>query len=209
MQNKSHHHVHESRTFSKRSTWCKQTLTPSRRVLTKIRHELILGHNPQTLTTKIVKKLYPRDPKHICNKLRCNRNARTSNANEEERYWTINLVYVGVELLEKHERTSDWDVTQWLPSPTVNDRGKVGVGKVRQNDLAFQMNASSRKVLRKCLKGIIITEPNMRRWRSEDEEAPERRGFRVGVDLRLGVIDTTNVNRKRGRERKSNQKSSK
>ena len=30
--------------------------------------------------------------------------------------------------------------------------------------------------------------------RSEDEEAPERRGFRVGVDLRLDAIDTTNVN---------------
>ena len=29
---------------------------------------------------------------------------------------------------------------------------------------------------------------------SEDEEAPERRGFRTGVDLRLGAIDTTNVN---------------
>ena len=29
---------------------------------------------------------------------------------------------------------------------------------------------------------------------SEDEEAPERRGFRDGVDLRLGAIDTTNVN---------------
>ena len=44
---------------------------------------------------------------------------------------------------------------------------------------------------------------------SVDEEAPERRGFRAGVDLRLGAIDTTNVNRKRGRERKNNQKSSK
>ena len=29
---------------------------------------------------------------------------------------------------------------------------------------------------------------------SIDEEAPERRGFRAGVDLRLGAIDTTNVN---------------
>ena len=29
---------------------------------------------------------------------------------------------------------------------------------------------------------------------SVDEEAPERRGFRAGVDLCLGAIDTTNVN---------------
>ena len=42
---------------------------------------------------------------------------------------------------------------------------------------------------------------------SEDKEAPERRGFRVGVDLRLGAIDMTNVNRKRGRQKKNNQKS--
>ena len=36
---------------------------------------------------------------------------------------------------------------------------------------------------------------------SVDEEASERRGFQAGVDLRLGVIDTTNVNRFRERRR--------
>ena len=35
-----------------------------------------------------------------------------------------------------------------------------------------------------------------------DEEATERRGFRAGVDLRLGAIDTTNINRFGGRRRK-------
>ena len=148
--------------LAKRSTWCKRTLTSSSRALTKSRHKLIPGHSPQMLTTRIVRKLYPRDPKHIRNELRCDRNARTSNASEEKRYWPINPVHVGVELLDKHERTGDWNVTQWLSSPTVNDRGKVGVCKIRQNDLAFRMNASSRKVLRKCLKGIIITESDMR-----------------------------------------------
>ena len=43
----------------------------------------------------------------------------------------------------------------------------------------------------------------------EDEEAPEQKRFRVGVDLRLSVIDTTNVNRNKGRKRKDNQKSPK
>ena len=38
---------------------------------------------------------------------------------------------------------------------------------------------------------------------SEDEEALERRTFRAGVDLRLGAIDTTNVSRRRGREKKT------
>ena len=60
MQNKSHHHVHEFRTFSKRSTWCKQTLLDT---------------------------------------------------SEEERYRTINPVHVGVELLDKYERTCDREVT--------------------------------------------------------------------------------------------------
>ena len=36
---------------------------------------------------------------------------------------------------------------------------------------------------------------------SEDEKAPERREFQARVDLRLGAIDTTNVNRFRGRRR--------
>ena len=86
IQNKGHHHVYESRTFSKRPTWCKLTLTLIRRALIESSHELIFGHSPQTLTIRIVRKLYPRDPKHIRNKLRCDRNARTSNASEEKRY---------------------------------------------------------------------------------------------------------------------------
>ena len=36
---------------------------------------------------------------------------------------------------------------------------------------------------------------------SKNEEALERKGFRAGVDLRLGAIDMTNVNRIRGRKR--------
>ena len=86
IQNKGHHHVYESRTFSKRPTWCKLTLTLIRRALIESSHELILRHSLQTLTTRIVRKLYPRDPKHIRNKLRCDKNARTSRASEEKRY---------------------------------------------------------------------------------------------------------------------------
>ena len=43
----------------------------------------------------------------------------------------------------------------------------------------------------------------------EDEEAPERRGFRAGVDLRLDAIDTTNVSSKKGREKETIRKASK
>ena len=158
-------------------------LTPIRRALTESSHELILRHSPQTLITRIVRKFYPRDLKHIRNKLRCDKNTRTSNANEEKSYWTINPVYVWVKFLDKHERTSDREVTQWFPFPTVNDSGKVGVGEVRQNDLAFRMNTSSRKVLRECLVSIIVMEPKrersrIRRWRnSGTKRVPSRSRF--------------------------------
>ena len=165
MEYKSHHYVNESRTFSKRPTWCKLMITSIRRALAESSHELILRHSPQALMTRIVRKLYPRNLKHIRNKLRCDRNTRTSNVSKEERYWTINPVHVGVKLLNGHERTSDRDVTQWLPFLTVNDSGKVSVGEVHQYDLVFRMNTSSRKVLRECLVGIIITEPKRERGR--------------------------------------------
>ena len=51
-----------------------------------------------------------------------------------------------------------------------------------------------------------------RRWEgvgSEDEDVLEWRGFRDGVNLRFGSIDTTNVNRKRGREKETIKNASK
>ena len=93
------------------------------------------------LIGRIVGKLYPRNPKHIRNKLRCDRNRNTSDTSNEMRYRAVNPVHVGVELLNQHERTSDRLVTKRLPFPTVNDSGKVGVNKMTQDDSAFRMNA--------------------------------------------------------------------
>ena len=53
-----------------------------------------------------------------------------------------------------------------------------------------------------ALKASLSRNRTLKGEGSEDEEAPERRRFQVGVDLHLGAIDTTNVNRKRGRENK-------
>ena len=86
MEYKSHHHVYESMTFSKRPTWCKLMITLIRKALAKSSHELIIGHSPQTLTTRIVRKLYPKNLKHICNKMQCDKNARSSNTSIEKRY---------------------------------------------------------------------------------------------------------------------------
>ena len=79
------------------------------------------------------------------------------------RYGEVNPMHVGVELLNQHERTSDWLVTKRLPFLTVNDNGKVGVSKMTQDDSAFRMNASLGKFFRKCLVGIIITETERER----------------------------------------------
>ena len=60
-----------------------------------------------------------------------------------------------------------------------------------------------------ALKASLSRNRTLKGEGTEDEEAPERRRFQVGVDLHLGAIDTTNVNRKRGREKKNNKKSPK
>ena len=58
------------------------------------------------------------------------------------------------------------------------------------------------KFFENALKASSSQNRTVEREGSEDEEAPERRGFQVRVDLCLGSIDTTNVNRNRGRKRK-------
>ena len=59
VQNKSYHHIHESRNFSKGLTWCKLTITQIRRALAESKNHLVFGHNPQTLTFGVVRMLHP------------------------------------------------------------------------------------------------------------------------------------------------------
>ena len=94
---KGHHHVQKPRAFCKAGAVSELVLF--RRTLTKSGHELILGHSPQTLTGRIVRELYLRNSKHICNKLQCDRNINTSDTSNEMRYEMVNHVHVGVELL--------------------------------------------------------------------------------------------------------------
>ena len=199
---KNHHHVNESRTFSKIPTWCKLTITPIRRALIESSHELILGHSPQTLITRTVRKLYPKNSKHIRNKLRCDKNTRTSNTSKEKRYWTINPVHVRVKLLNEHKMTSDQDVTQWLPFPWMTVGRSVST-KSASMTWCFEWTPHLEKFSKNALWASSSWNRRERGVESEDEEAPEWRVFRAGVDLCLGAIDTTNVNRKRGRIRKT------
>ena len=87
-------------------------VTPIRRVLVESRDHLVFGHSPQTITSGVVRILFPRNTEHICNKLRCDNNARTLNVSVKEMYGIIESIHVGVKLLDQHGRTSDRDVTQ-------------------------------------------------------------------------------------------------
>ena len=84
MKNKNHDHAKKPRAFSKGQS--ELTITLIGWTLTKSGNELVFGHSPQTLTTEVVKMLYPRDRKHIGYQLQCDNNARTSNASIKERY---------------------------------------------------------------------------------------------------------------------------
>ena len=86
VQNKIHHYVYESRTFSKNLTWSKLTIALISGMLTKSGNHLVFGHSPQTLTTGVVRMLYPRDMEHIGYQLRCDNNARNLNVSMKERY---------------------------------------------------------------------------------------------------------------------------
>ena len=112
VQNKSRHHVQESRTFSKGLTWYKLMIIPIKKALAKSRDHFVFGHSPQTLTSGVVRMLYPWNMEHIRNKLRCDNNARTSNVSMKERYWRINSMHVRVKLLDQHLR-------MWLGRHTV------------------------------------------------------------------------------------------
>ena len=86
MENKSHHRVQKSRALCKAQTVSKLTLTLIRRALTESILELIFGHCPQTLTTRVVKKLYPRNTEHIGDNLQCDNNVCTLNTSDKMRY---------------------------------------------------------------------------------------------------------------------------
>ena len=77
--------------------------------------------------------------------------------------------------------------------------------------MVLRMNAMFRKVLKEVLMCLLIMEPNVKRrgtGRLEDKEDPERKGFRVGLDLCLGAMRSLSE-RERERNRTQSQKSTK
>ena len=46
------------------------------------------------------------------------------------RYRVIKFVHIEVKLLYNHGGTSDWDAIKRLLTPTIDDNGKVNIGKI-------------------------------------------------------------------------------
>ena len=85
----------------------------------------------------------------------------TSECSSKLRHRGINAMYVGVKILYKHDRTPQRSLKKRFPTLGSNDSGERNVGKVRQDNLAFWMNATFLEVLREVLPGLLITEPNV------------------------------------------------
>ena len=86
MKNKSHNHVKKPRAFSNGQTRSELTITPIGWTLIKSGNKLIFGYSPQTLTTEVVRILYPWDTKQIGYNIWCDNYACTSNASNKKRY---------------------------------------------------------------------------------------------------------------------------
>ena len=84
-------------------------------------------------------------------------------------------MYVGVKLLCKHDGTPQGYLTKRFPAPSSNDRRERSVGKVRQNNMAFRMNATFLKVLKEVLLGLPIMEPNVKRGNERIKRRRDRK----------------------------------
>ena len=102
----------------------------------------------------------------------------TSECSNKLRYIGIDVVYIGVKLLYKHDGTPQRTLKKRCPALTPNDIGEMSFGKVRQDNLAFQI------VLREVFSSLLITEPNVegdvrirRRRLRTLKRIPSRSGF--------------------------------
>ena len=189
MQNKSHNHVNKPRTFSKGRTRSELKITPIKRMLTKKGYKLVFRHGLKTIITKVVRMRYPRDMEHIGYNIRSDHDACTSNASGKERYWIIKSMHVGVELMYKHEWTIDRTSHSDSHPPLWMTTGRLVSEKSDKMTCRSEWMPRLEKFSEKSCQAL-----SSRNWiwegvGSEEKDAPERRGFRDGVDFRLGVIE--------------------
>ena len=125
-----HHHVKESQAFCKTRAWGVELTTPNRRSPIKMREKVVSRHAPETLTAKVVRMCYPRDMQYLGYKIQSNYNMCTSECRNKLRHKGIDVVYVGVELLNKHNGTTHEFLIEKFSSLSSNDIGQHNVGEI-------------------------------------------------------------------------------
>ena len=183
-ESECHHHVKEPWVIGKARAWDVQLTTPYERSLTRVREKLISRHYPKMLIAKVVRMHYLGNMQYVGYKIRSNYDTYTSKCSSKLRYRGIDVMYFGVKLLYKQDETSQGSLKKRFLTLGPNDSGERSVGEVRQDNLAFQMNATFLKVLREVLPGLLIMESNVdgdwriRRRRSRTlKRIPNRSGF--------------------------------
>ena len=120
-ESECHHHVKEPQAFGKTRVWSVQLTTPYGRSLTKVRDEFVSGHGSKMITARVVGMHYPRNMQYLGYKIQSNYNTCTSKSHSELRHRGIDAVYVGVKLLNKHDRAPHEFLTERFPSPSPID----------------------------------------------------------------------------------------
>ena len=128
-----------------------------------MRQKLVFGHSPQMLTIGVVRMCYLRNVKYLGYKIQSDYDTRTFDMHSKLRHKGINTIHIGVKLLYEHDGTPQGYLTKRFPSLSVNDIEQSSVGKIQQNHMALQMNATFRNVLREVLMGLFIAEPNVKK----------------------------------------------
>ena len=122
------------------------------------------------LTTRVVRMCYPRNVQYLTYKILGKYDTCTSKCSSKLRYKGIETVYIGVKLLYKHNRTPQGSLKQRFLASSFNDSMKRIVDKIRQDNLAFRMNATFLEVLQEVLSGLLIPEPNVEGGLGESEK---------------------------------------
>ena len=109
-------------------------------------------------------------------------------------------MHVGVELLHEHVRTPHGFLIERFPTSRAKHIGKRGVWKIRQNDLAFQMNHPVTEVLNEILWESTSWNLTLSMKKREEEEVEEEP--RCVIRFLEGANFLGAIVRKRGRRKK-------
>ena len=132
------------------------------------------GHSPQTITTEVVKMLYPRDMEHLRYNIWNDHNACTSNASNKKRYQIDGQV---TEMSHSNSQPLLW----MIMGRSVSEKSNKMIQR-------FEWTPRQEKFSKKSFRASSSRDRTEEGVRLEDKDAPEWRGFLDRVNLRFGAI---------------------